>query len=90
MALYYGTHPHLERGEFRADIILNEIKTGQTYPDSENISLYKGWRGIDADVFMLSGILKFFGKKQKEENIMISYNEQDWEDERGSTEVVPD
>lgn len=87
MALYYGTHPHLERGEFRADIILTEIETGKSYPDSENVPLYKGWMGVLADHWMLAGVLRFLGKTNKDANVMVSYNEQDWEDQQ---EVVPD
>jgi hypothetical protein len=84
MPTFYGTHNKLERGEFRADAILTPIEPGKIYPDSQNVSLYKGWLGVLADRFMLAGVLRFVEKTNNDANIMISFNQQDWEEMRGS------
>jgi hypothetical protein len=84
MPTFYGTHNKLERGEFRADIILQPIEPGKIYPDSKNVELYKGWLGVLADHLMLSGVLRFVEKRNKNANVMVSFNEQDWGEMRGS------
>ena len=86
--IYYGVHPHLDRGEFRADAILTEIEVNKQYPDKDVVPLYKGWVHVLADNFMLAGVLRFIGKKMKNANVLISLNEQDFGET--ITEVVPD
>jgi len=93
MPLYYGTHNKLERGQFRVDAIPQPIQEGGVYPDSGNILLFEGWRGILAHAWMCAGVCQsLLNRTNGEGNIMLSFNKKDYDELHGPQdgEIVPD
>ena len=86
MSLRLSSNSGLERGEFRIDLPIPEVKGGELLAEKDMILLFKGWLGNLAEAWMACGISRHHDEKGH--TVLVSFNEQDLGE--NYEEIVPD